>query len=99
MSFVFIGEEFNIAPLALRMKIFEKQDVKVFLTNPKFETTLQGIIDKEADYVQFLGKKNIFIMEDSHGGEKADALRVKGESVWGGGVISDKMEESRTFGQ
>lgn len=99
MSFIFISEYLESSSVALHMKLLEKQDVKVVVTNRDYHKILEGMIEKEDNFVQFLGKKNIFIIDDADSGPLCDELRARGELVLGGSKESDRLEGDRLYGQ
>ena len=96
---IFISEFFESSALALSMKLLEEKDVKVFLTDKDYHKILDGILDKDKDYVQYMGEGNIFVTDDADMGEIAESLRAKKELVFGGSVQSDKWENERQTGQ
>ena len=99
MKFVFVTNCFESSALALKMKFFEGRDVRVIVRDPKSQQILDGIMDKDTDYVQHMGQGNIFIFDDASHGAEAESLRLKGELVLGGTPASDSWENDRGVGQ
>ena len=99
MKYIFLSEFFESSALALSLKILEEQDVKVFLTDKGYHKILEGIIEKDKDFIQYMGQGNIFVTDDADMGEIAESLRAKKELVFGGSVQSDKWENERQTGQ
>lgn len=99
MKFIFLADSFESSALALRMKCIEGADVRVVVKGKNFPGVLENIIDRETDYIQFMGQRNIFITENASTGKEADHLRARGELVFGGSEASDKLENDRSFGQ
>lgn len=99
MRFIFCSEFLESGSLALRMKEIEGQNVKVYISDKAHRKVLDGLLDKEDEFTQFQGQGNIFITDDASSGKLADSLRQKGELVFGGSEISDRLENERKFGQ
>src|SRR5260370_3076905 len=98
-KFILITKKFLASELALNLKHGESKDTRVIVQEDKFHSILENIMDKESDYVQFMGEGNIFITDDGGMGKLADNLRAKGEFVVGGSKLSDKWESDRKTGQ
>lgn len=98
-KFIFITDYFLSSYLSLYLKQCEGCDVVVHVTNDAYKDLLGGIMPKEDTYIQHLGQGNIFVMDYQKQGKLADALRARGEYVFGGGEISDRLESDRNFAE
>lgn len=59
----------------------------------------EGILKSDERWWNYLGKDYIFLVDGCEDGNFQDWLRSKGESVFGGSEMGDKLENDRQLGQ
>lgn len=76
----------------------EQHDLIVFIKEPSCRHLYDGMVFKTEDPDSMAAQADLIIFDDNGMGEKADAYREKGYTVWGGGTFVDKLEHDRLYG-
>jgi len=97
-KFLFVSWESLSGDLAWQIKK-EGNEVKVFIKKDSDKDVYDGFLEKVDDWKNFVDWADVVIFDDVGFGKEADELRKKGKLVIGGSIYTDKLEESREFGQ
>lgn len=77
----------------------EGHEVKAYIESKDDINIYDGILEKVANWEEYIDWADIVIFDDTGFGLIAEKLRKKGKLVVGGSVYADKTEEDREFGQ
>lgn len=99
LSFIILSEFGELLDLAMYLKFVEKQNVLMRITEKDYSKIGDGIIPKIDEVYDFIGKGYIWIIDGCGHGRLQDILREKGEAVFGGSEIADKLENDRQANQ
>jgi phosphoribosylamine-glycine ligase len=97
-KFLFVSEESLSGDLAWQVKK-EGNEVKCYIKREDDKDVYDGILEKVDDWEKFKDWADIIVFDDTGFGNIADKLRKEGKLVVGGSAYTDKLEESREFGQ
>ncbi len=99
-KFIIWSEYGELLDLADYLANVENQEVKM-CTSPEYSKIGQGIVDKleRWEYLNYLGKGYIWVIDGCSDGKFQDWLRSKGEAVFGGSEAGDEMENNRQKNQ
>ena len=86
--------------LDLAMHLKNEGNEVIFSVPSKPESKIgEGILKKDDNYWNYLGKEYIFLVDGCEDGNFQDWLRTQGEMVFGGTEMGDKLENDRQLGQ
>jgi phosphoribosylamine---glycine ligase len=97
-KFLFVSWESLSGDLAWQIKK-EGHDVKIYIKSENDKDVYDGILEKVADWKEYIDWADVIIFDDVGFGKEADDLRKKGKLIVGGSVYTDRLEEDREFGQ
>jgi len=97
-KFLFVSWESLSGDLAWQIKK-EGHEVKVYVKSEYDKDVYDGFLDKVSNYKEFIDWADVVVFDDTGFGKEADELRKSGKLVVGGSEYTDKLEESREFGQ
>src|SRR3989344_2110927 len=97
-KFLFVSWESLSGDLAWQIKK-EGNKVKAYIKIKRDQDVFDGFVDKTNNWEKEVDWADFIIFDDVGFGKWADALRKKGKLVVGGSIYTDKLEESREFGQ
>lgn len=106
MRFLGVGETCDLGALYLALQA-DGHEVRVAVSHPLAQTTLEGLVPKVADWraelpwIRAAGDNGVILFESvSEGlGGLQDSLRADGFRVVGGSAYGDRLENDRAFGQ
>ena len=99
-KFYILSNYGEMLELALHLQDVEKCEVVFSVPDHSCEKIGEGMVKKDNDWFNYLGKGYIFVVDGCEHGELQLYLRSKGEAVFGnGGPTSEKLESDRQFGQ
>ena len=98
MKFLFVSLEAVAIDLAYKIKE-EGHDVKFYNESQDEKDVGDGFVDKVDDWEKHVDWADVIIFDDIGFGKTADKLRSEGKRVVGGSTYTDKLEDSREFGQ
>ncbi len=78
--------------------VSEKNDVKLYIHEEAWKTSLDGIVPKTNDWraeLEWVGMNGLIVFDDVSFGKEQDELRRKGYTVIGGSEGGDKLELDR----
>lgn len=99
MKFLIFSEFGELLDLAMHLKEVENQEVVMHIPHSDYSKIGDGIIEKEANWWNCLGKGYIWVFDGCAHGNLQEWLRSKGELVFGGSEQGDKLENDRQLGQ
>lgn len=76
----------------------EGHDLIAFIKEPSRRHLYDGMVFKTEGPDEMAAQADLILFDDNGMGEKADAYREKGYTVWGGGTFVDKLEHDRLYG-
>ncbi|MGQ0644118.1 MAG: phosphoribosylglycinamide synthetase C domain-containing protein [Elusimicrobiota bacterium] len=82
-----------------RQLIAEGHHVRYFIESKADKDVSDGFVEKVDDWKAQKDWADLFVFDDSDFGREADALRKDGKAVVGGTPYTDRLEDSRDFGQ
>lgn len=97
-KFLFAGWQSLSGDLAWQLKK-EGHEVKIYVQANWDKDVYEGFLDKVDDWKAYVDWADIIVFDDIWFGQDADELRKKGKLVVGGSTYTDKLEDSREFGQ
>ncbi len=97
-KFLFVSNESVSGDLAWQVKK-EGHEVRCFIRRREDSDVYDGILDKVDDWKEHLEWADVAVFDDTGFGETADKLRKEGKLAVGGSSYTDRLEESRQFGQ
>jgi len=97
-KFLFVSWESLSGDLAWQIKR-EGHEVKIHIKKDADKDVYDGFLDKIDDWRSLVEWAEVIVFDDVGFGKEADELRKKGKLVVGGSQYTDKLEESREFGQ
>ena len=78
----------------------EGHEVRYCIEDEKERDIADGFVPKVRDWQREVDWADVIVFDDTLGqGEKAQALRAKGNAVIGGTPYTDRLEDDRSFGQ
>lgn len=99
MKFIIYSEYGELLDLALHLKFVEKQEVLMHISEKDYQKIGDGLIEKIGEVYDYIGKDYIWVIDGCGHGRLQDLLREKGEAVFGGSEIGDKLENERQANQ
>jgi phosphoribosylamine--glycine ligase len=99
MKFLIFTEFGELLDLAIHLQDIEKQEVVMHIPNHEYHKIGEGIIKKEKNWWDCIGKGYIWIFDGCAYGSLQYWLREHGELVFGGSIMGDKLENDRQLGQ
>lgn len=98
-KFLFISLDGLIGDLAWHV-VKEEHQVKYYIQNQDEADIADGFVSKTDDYKKYVEWADVIVFDDVLGqGMKAQQLREQGKAVIGGTAYTDRLEDSRAFGQ
>ena len=97
-KFLFVSWESLSGDVAVQIKK-EGNEVKIYVKSETDKDVYDGFLEKVDDYKKFIDWADVVVFDDVGFGKEADELRKNGKLVVGGSEYTDKLEESREFGQ
>lgn len=97
-KFLFVSSESLSGDLAWQIKK-EGHEVKVYIKSEADKDVYDGFLEKVEDWKANVDWADVIVFDDVGFGQLADELRKAGKLVIGGSSYTDKLEESREFGQ
>ena len=85
--------------LDLAMHLQNEGSEVVFSTNDEYKKIGEGIVKRDINWWNYLGKGYTFLVDGCQDGNFQDWLRSKGEFVFGSSEMGDKLENDRQLGQ
>jgi phosphoribosylamine---glycine ligase len=78
----------------------EGHEVRYYIEDEKERDIADGFVPKVRDWQREVDWADVIVFDDTLGqGDKAQALRAKGNAVIGGTPYTDRLEDDRSFGQ
>lgn len=99
MKFLIFTEFGELLDLAIHLQDIEKQDVIMHIPSHEYAKIGDGIIKKEKDWWNCIGKGYIWVFDGCAHGSLQDYLRAANELVFGGSEKGDKLENDRQLAQ
>jgi phosphoribosylamine---glycine ligase len=96
-----VGESNDLGDLYLRLAR-AGHEVRVFVSDPECHGVLAGFVDRIEDWrheLGWVGRDGLVVFEQAERGAEQDELRRDGFQVLGGGVIGERLEHDREYGQ
>lgn len=97
-KFLFVSIESLSGSLAWEVKK-EGNEVKIYIKSEEDKDVYDGFLEKISDWKEHIEWADVIVFDDVGFGKEADELRKNGKLVVGGSEYTDKLEESREFGQ
>lgn len=97
MKFIIYSEFGEILDLACRLQE-EGHDVYMFISDNHYKRIGDGIVKKTDEWWKCIGQGYTWIFDSCSFGGLQDFLREKGENVFGGSEMGDKLENNRQMG-
>lgn len=98
MKFILFSEYGEILDLAMALKD-EGHEVLLHIQDHEYRKIGDGIIPKEKHWWKCVGQDYIWVFDGCENGNLQDWLRARGEAVFGGTELADKLENDRQLGQ
>jgi len=99
IKFLFVSLEALIGDMAWIIKN-EGHEVRYSISDKDCKDICDGFVDKTDDWKKDAAEwADVIVFDDVGFGQEADALRKQGKLVIGGSAYTDKLEDSREFGQ
>lgn len=100
LKFIIFSEFGELLDLAMHLKFVEKHEVLMHIPVDDYKKIGDGIIEKINNTVyDYIGRDYIWVIDGCAHGRFQDYLREKGEAVFGGSEIGDKLENERQINQ
>ena len=99
MKYLIFTEFGELLDLAIHLQDVEKQDVTMYIPNHEYQKIGDGIIKKEKEWFTCVGKGYTWVFDGCSHGALQEWLREKGEFVFGGSEMGDKLENDRQLSQ
>ena len=98
-KFLFVSISGLISDIAWQVAK-EGHEVRYCIEDEKERDIADGFVPKVRDWQREVDWADVIVFDDTLGqGEKAQALRAKGNAVIGGTPYTDRLEDDRSFGQ
>ena len=98
LTFICMTEYGEILDVCLRLKD-EGYGVYMNVADPDHKKIGDGLVEKVTDWHQCIGKGYVWLFDGCSRGNLQDWLRSRGEKVFGGSELGDKLENDRQAGQ
>ena len=97
MNILFISNNLIAGNLAYLLKK-EGNDVKLFIESKHQKNNFDYMVEKTNNWkkeLSWVGKDGLIIFDDIGYGKYQEKLRKQGYSVYGGNILSDRLENER----
>lgn len=98
MKFLFVSLESVAIDIAWKIKE-EGHEVKFYNQSQDEKDVGDGFVDKVDDWEKYIEWADVIVFDDIGFGKTADKLRSEGKRIVGSSSYTDKLEDSREFGQ
>jgi phosphoribosylamine--glycine ligase len=99
MKYLIFTEFGELLDLAIHLQDVEKQDVTIHIPTHDYQKIGDGIVKKEKDWFNCLGQGYTWVFDGCSHGRLQEWLRERGEVVFGGSEMGDKLENDRQLSQ
>ena len=96
-----IGESNDLGEMYRRLRA-AGHEVRVYVSDEACHPVLSGIVERVPDWraqLSWVGREGLVVFEQADLGAEQEELRADGFKVIGGGVLGERLENDRAYGQ